>query len=78
MHSVVSNYVTPWTIARQAPLSMDFPGKNTEEGCHFLLQEIFLTQDSNLQLLHLLHWQADSLPLRHLQKEDIIQWIWCL
>ena len=29
-------------------------------GCHFLLQEIFLTQGSHLCLLH---WQADSLPL---------------
>ena len=44
-HSVV--LVTPWTIAPQAPLSMDFPGKNTEVGCHFLLQGIFLTQESN-------------------------------
>ena len=25
----------------------DSPGKNTEVGCHFLLQEIFLTQGSN-------------------------------
>ena len=31
-------------------------------GCHFLLQGIFLTQGLNQ---HLLHWQADSLPLRH-------------
>ena len=31
-------------------------------GCHFLLQGIFLTQRLNLHLLHLLHWQADSLP----------------
>ena len=41
----------------------NFPGKNTEEGCHFLLQEIFLAQGSNPCLLH---WQADSLPQRHL------------
>ena len=40
----------------------DFPGKNTGVGCHFLLQGIFLTQGSNLNLLHLLRWQADSLP----------------
>ena len=32
-------------------------------GYHFLLQGIFLTQGSNSHLLHLLHWQADSLPL---------------
>ena len=48
--------------ACQAPLSMEFPGKNTRMGCHFLLQEIFPTQGSNPCLLHLLHWQADSLP----------------
>ena len=28
-------------------------------GCHFLLQGIFSTQGSNLQLPCLLHWQAD-------------------
>ena len=35
-------------------------------GCHFFLWEIFLTQGSNAYLLHLLHWQVDSLPLSHL------------
>ena len=29
---------TLWTAARQAPLSVDSPGKNTGVGCHFLLQ----------------------------------------
>ena len=29
----------------------DYSGKNTEVGCHFLLQGIFLTQGSNLSLL---------------------------
>ena len=43
----------------------DFPGKNTEMGCHFLLQGIFLTQGSNPRLLH---GQADSSPLRHQEK----------
>ena len=38
----------------------DSPGKNTGVGCHFHLQGIFLTQGSNL---HLLHWQVGSLPL---------------
>ena len=36
------------------------------EGCHFLLQGIFLTQGWNQCVLRLLHWQADSLPLSHL------------
>ena len=44
-------FVTPWTVACQAPLSMGFPGKNTGVGCQFLLQGIFLTQGSNLGLL---------------------------
>ena len=44
----------------------NFLGKNTGVGCHFLLQRIFPTQGSNLNLLRLLHWQAVSLPLSHL------------
>ena len=32
-------------------------------GCHFLLQGIFWTQESNQRLLSLLHWQAGSLTL---------------
>ena len=31
-------FMTPWTIAHQAPLYMDSLGKNTGVGCHFLLQ----------------------------------------
>ena len=53
---------TPRTGAYQAPLSWNFPGKNTGVGCHCLLQRIFLTQELNLYLLCLLHWQADTLP----------------
>ena len=43
--------------------SWDSPGKNTGVGCHFLLQGIFPTQESNPCLLHSLHWQGDSLAL---------------
>ena len=63
-HSVMSDSVTPWTIACQVPL-WDFPGKNTGVVCCFLFQGIFLTQGSNPHLLWLLHWQAESLPLSH-------------
>ena len=49
-----------WTVACQAPLFLDFPGKNTGVVCHFLLQG---TQGSNLCLLHLLQLQEDPLPL---------------
>ena len=51
--SVVSNsFATPWTTAHQAPLSMEFSGKNTGVGSHSLLQGIFPTQRSNSGLLH--------------------------
>ena len=49
--SVVSDSVIPWTVAHQAPLSMDSPGKNIGVSSHFLLQDNFLTQGSNLDLL---------------------------
>ena len=43
--------------------SWDSPGNNTGVGCPFLLQGIFPTGGLNPCLLHVLHWQADSLPL---------------
>jgi len=52
-----------------------FPGKNTGVGCHSHLQGIFLTQGQNLSLLHLLHWQADSLSLCHLES-PFINWFY--
>ena len=45
--------------------------QTTGVGCHFLLQGIFPTQGSNLSLLHLLHWQVDSLPLSHLKSRHL-------
>ena len=38
--SCVQLFVAPWTIARQASLSMDSPDKNTGVGCYALLQGI--------------------------------------
>ena len=37
--SVVSDSATPWTVARQASLSLEFSSKNTGVGCHRLLQQ---------------------------------------
>ena len=56
-------FATPWAVAHQAPLPWDFPGKNTEVGCHSLLQGISWPKDWSRISLHLLHWQAGSLPL---------------
>ena len=61
--SVVLLFVTLWIIVHRLLCPWDSPGKNTGMGCYFLLQGIFLTQGSNLNLLHLLPQQAGSLPL---------------
>ena len=42
---------TPQTVAHQASLSMGLLRQEQQVGCHFLLQEIFLTQGSNSCLL---------------------------
>ena len=44
-----------------SPVHGDSPGENTAVGCHSLIQGIFPTQESNLCLLSLWHWQAGSL-----------------
>ena len=64
---VVSDSLWPhgWQPARLL-CPWDFPNKNTGVGCHFLLQEISLTQESNPCLLCFLHWQENSVPLCHL------------
>ena len=61
--SCVWLFEIPWTAATRLLCSWNFPGKNTGVIYHFLFQEIFPTQGSNLHLLLLLNWQADSLPL---------------
>ena len=45
-------HVIAWTVACQAPLPWDSPGKNTGVGFSFLLQGIFPTQGLKLGLLH--------------------------
>ena len=59
--SVMSDSATPWTVARQAPLSMGFSGKKPGVGFQALLQEFFPTQGPNLCLLS--PALAGSLPL---------------
>ena len=71
------NYLNASVVSTQScptlcePLACSSPGssfhgivqaRNTRVGCHFLLQGDLPTQGPNLCLLHLLHWQADSLP----------------
>ena len=52
------SFVTPWTVAYQAPLSMGFPRQQYWNGLPFPSLGIFPTQGPNL---HLLHWQVGSL-----------------
>ena len=49
------------------PTDWNFLGKNAGVGCLFLLQRVFSTQGSNLQLLHLLHRRLDYLPVSNLE-----------
>ena len=63
-------FVTPCTARFLCP--WNFPGKNTGVGCHFFLQGVFLTQESNLCLLCLLlcrwilyYWATREAPNLH-------------
>ena len=67
--SVMSDFCDPHGLQPTRLLCpWDAPGKNTGVVCHALLQEIFPTQGLNPCLLHLLHWQAGSLPAEPLGK----------
>ena len=44
-HSVMSDLVTPWTLAHQAPLPMEFSRLDYWNGQHSLLQGTFPTKD---------------------------------
>ena len=58
-------FATLWTLAHRLLQPQDFPGKNTEVGCHALLQEIFPIQRSNQCLLYLLHCRQILYLLSH-------------
>ena len=46
--SCVQLCATPETAAHQAPPPWDSPGKNTEVGCHFLLQRMKVISESEV------------------------------
>ena len=50
--SHVRLFVTPWTVAHQAPLSMEFSRQEYWSGQPFPSPGIFMTQGLNLGLLH--------------------------
>ena len=61
--SCVWLFVTPWTVACQAPLSMGFSRQEYWRGLPGPPPGIFLTQGLNSHLLNFPHWQVGSLPL---------------
>ena len=61
--SRVRLFVTPWTVAYQATLSMVFSRQDYWSGLPFPSSGICPTQGSNPCLFYLLHCQAGSLPL---------------
>ena len=56
-------FETVWTAAQQPPLSMGFSRQEHWSGLPCPPPGAFPTQGSNLCLVGLLHWQANSLPL---------------
>ena len=48
----VGLFATAWTVAHQAPLSMKSSRQEYWIDCHYLLQGLFLTQESNPGFLH--------------------------
>ena len=66
--SCIRLFAMLWTVACQAPLSIGILQARILEWIAMPSSRgIFPTQGSNPQLLHLLHWEAGSLPLTHLE-----------
>ena len=71
-HSVITNSVTPWTVAHQVPPSVRFSQARILEWVAISFSRgFFPTLGSNSRLFHLLHWQVDPLPLHHLGRSII-------
>ena len=62
-HSLMSDSSTPWTVACQVPLSMEFSRQEYWSGLLFPAPGIFPIQGLNPRLLCLLHWEVGLIPL---------------
>ena len=69
MLSHVLLFATPWTIAHQAPLSMEFSRQEYWSGLSFLSPADLPNPGLDSCLLN---WQADSLPLNHLRSPILL------
>ena len=64
--SHVQLFTTPWTVARQAPLSLEFFRQVYWSRLPFTNPQNLLDPGAESVPLCLLHWQVDSSPLCHL------------
>ena len=70
---VAGKFSSRCRVPTRVPVSREaVPGKSTGVGSLFLLQGIFQTRGSSPSLLHLLHWQAASLPLNLLGSPETV------
>ena len=63
--------LTPWTVARQTPLSMEFSRQEYWSRLPFPTPRDLPDPRIECSLLHLLHWQADCLPLCPLGRHEM-------
>ena len=69
-HSVIFDFVTPWTVTHQVPLSMEYPRQEYSIRLHFLLQAIFPIQEWNPHLTSPAlagRFSTTALPGKHLE-----------
>ena len=76
------SFVTPWTAARQAPLSHGIYQARVLKWAATSFSRDLSDPGMEPRLLCLLHWQADSLPLSHLRSSALAtghpEFKWCL
>ena len=70
--SVVSNSAIPRTVAHQDPLSMEFYRQEYWRELPLPIPGDLPDPGTELESWHLLHWQADSLPLSHLESPSTV------
>ena len=73
MLSCVWLFGTPVTVVGQPPLSMEFSSQEYWSGFPFPSLWDLPDLGSDLHLLHLLHWQVNSLPLHYLGSSSVRQ-----
>ena len=67
-HRYIRLFVAPWTVARQASLSMELPRQEYWSGLPLTSPGDLSNLGIKMRLLYLLHLWLGSLPLHHLRK----------